>query len=193
MLFVKLLGAVRHYLQVLLQRLLANQRVHIALLLLARVVLQVLNVRLMRLSQLGAHLLPEILQAVSRLVLPLLNLPIKLVHVFPHLIYHFLLQLAILHLALDGVDRVILLKRRHRIVLFDPNGYILHLELILALFPFALQRFLTDCLDLVFQVDDHLPVLLLSVDVVFLLGNLGLLQLMLLLQSLNVYLIVFLI
>ena len=116
------------------------------------------------------------MQAFSRFVLPLVDLRLKLIHLFPHLVDHLLLKLAVLHLAFSVVSRVFLFESCGTgIVLPDPNRNVFHLELVLTFLSLALQRLLADRFNLFLQVNNDLAILLLPVDVILLLGNLGLL------------------
>ena len=116
------------------------------------------------------------MQAFSRFVLPLVDLRLKLIHLFPHLVDHLLLKLAVLHLTFGVVGRVFLFESCGAgIVLSDPNRNVLHLELVLTFLSLALQWLLTDRFNLLLQVDNDLAIFLLPVDVILLLGNLGLL------------------
>ena len=145
-------------------------------------------------SQLGDHSIAVFAQTVLCFILPLFDLTLKLVHVLPHLIDHLLLKLAVFYLILGRLSRILLFKGCSTgIALLDPDRDVLHLELILTFLSLALQRLLTDGFNLGFQVDYDLAVLLLPVDVILLLGNFGLLKLVLFLQSLQVYQVVFLV
>ena len=117
------------------------------------------------------------MQAFSRFVLPFIDLRLKLIHLFPHLVDHLLLELAVFHLIFGRLGRSFLLKwcLSSRITLPDPNRNVLHLELVLTFLSLALQRLLADRFNLFLQVDNDLAILLLPVDVILLLGNLGLL------------------
>ena len=116
------------------------------------------------------------MQTIFRFILPIFDLPLKLIHVLPHLIDHLLLKLAVLHLTFGVVGRVFLFESCGAgIVLPDPNRNVLHLELVLTFLSLALQRLLADRFNLLLQVDNDLAILLFPVDVIFLLGNLGLL------------------
>ena len=116
------------------------------------------------------------MQTIFRFILPIFNLPLKLIHVLPHLIDHLLLKLAIFYLILGCLGRIFLFEGCScGIALPDPNRNVFHLELILTFFSLPLERLLTDGFNLGFQVDNDLAVLLLSIDVILLLGNFGLL------------------
>ena len=85
------------------------------------------------------------MQAFSRFVLPLVDLRLKFIHLFPHLVDHLLLKLAVLHLTFGVVGRVFLFESCGAgIVLPDPNRNVLHLELVLTFLSLALQWLLTD-------------------------------------------------
>ena len=134
----------------------------------------------MGLCELGNHPVAVLVQTILRLVLPFVDLRLELIHLLPHLVDHLLLELAVFDLIFGVVSGVFLVESRSTwIALPDPDRDVLHLELVLTFLSLALEWLLTDRFNLVFQVDDDLAILLLPVDVILLLGDLGLLQLIL--------------
>ena len=170
MLPIEFLCHVRHELKLLIECLLAQQRVFIAVLLLQRVVSQVL----LPLGEPdGAHL-PELFLAAADLVrslaLQLISFVVELVDQAPELLHLFTIrQLFIELLATVGtfiaqiVKGVVVLAN---LVLLEPQVDVFHLELVLTLRLDSFERLLALSIDPMLQISYHLSVLLLTEDVV---------------------------
>ena len=170
MLPVKLLCHVRHELELLIERLLAQQRVFIAVLLLKRVVPQVL---LPLGEPHGAHL-PELLLAAANLVrslaLQLVSFVVELIDQVPQLLHLFAIrQLFVELLASVGtfvaqfVKSVVIFTD---LILLESQVDVFHLELVLTLRLYPFEGLLALGINPMLQIGDHLSVLLLAEDVV---------------------------
>ena len=197
MLPVKLLCHVRHQLELLIERLLAQQRVLIAVLLLKRVVPQVL---LPLGEPHGAHL-PELLLAAANLVrslaLQLISFVVELIDQVPQLLHLFAIrQLFVELLASVGtfvaqiVEGVVVFAN---LVLLEPQVDVFHLKLVLTLRLDPFEWLLALSIDPMLQISDHLSVLLFAEDVVLQLIAFDLLKTFGLLECVNVECIVLLV
>lgn len=197
MLPIELLCHVRHELKLLIECLLAQQRVFIAVLLLERVVPQVL----LPLGEPDRAHLPELFFAAADLVrslaLQLISFVVELIDQAPELLHLFAIrQLFIELLASVGtlvaqiVKGVVIFTN---LVLLEPQVDVFHLQLVLTLRLDPFEWLLALSIDPMLQIGDHLSVFLLTEDVVLQLIAFDLLKTFGLLECVNVKCVVLLV
>lgn len=189
-LLVELLGHVCHHLEILVEIVLSDEGILIALLFLERVSHELRAMRRKCAVQFPPHLVLLLLKPLSGSLLEDADLVFKVVDKLPDLIDRLLLRWplrAILYVIVAlGLVTEVDGRTGRWIILSDSNVNVFHLFLVITFIPCALKWLLTDSIDIVFHVLDHLAVLLFTEDVILLLCRLGLFQLLGLIVLLHV-------